>query len=44
MIGLTAEHAGAGSPTEIVNGGTLNFLALSVSSMIEGWNFLGPGS
>ena len=30
--------------TQIVNGGTLNFLALYISSIIESLNFLGPGS
>ena len=31
------------SATKIVNGGTLNFLALYISSILESLNFLGPG-
>ena len=29
--------------TQIVNGGTLNFLALDTGSILESLNFLGPG-
>ena len=32
-----------GPITKIVNGGTLNILALCISAILESLNFLGPG-